>query len=421
MGRKTQISLFDGTDTTYQIKKHSSMTQMANFTSMMERKVMNPLIRIARDVLKRNPGATSFSCEIGLIKRLAGLGDSDNKQLKLALISLRNTSIEYNIFKKDKKKTWWVFGFLAEAKIEEYGRGRPTIVTFQFAQTIQQVIERPDMFVTLDLFVLRWLNSKHSIALYETMKDYERLGQYRFPIEGFRKLMGIKAGQYSIFSMLKKRVLDVAINEINLKSDIQLSYTIEKLGRKVVGILIKLNLINDECQVTGTSNQISDKLKSFGINDSTIKKLIQRHDEQYLLANIAIVEEQVRKGKVNNASGYLLKAFQDDYRPTETEYSRSKTVLQQQHMEEQRAREDEEANERKVALAAKEEQKQQLLERIARIPEEELQKHKEEFYLHVQNNDILKRISDIKGMKDSMMQWPWLRFMEERLTLVQSN
>jgi len=46
-------------------------------------------------------------------------------------------------------------------------------VTFEFPTTIQQVIEKPEMYVKLNLLVLRGLDSKHSIALYEVLKDYQ--------------------------------------------------------------------------------------------------------------------------------------------------------------------------------------------------------------------------------------------------------
>jgi len=41
--------------------------------------------------------------------------------------------------------------------------------------------------------------------------------------------MGIKEGQYSIFTMLKKRVLDKAVDEINNKTDLQVEYEVERL------------------------------------------------------------------------------------------------------------------------------------------------------------------------------------------------
>lgn len=40
--------------------------------------------------------------------------------------------------------------------------------------------------------------------------------------------MGIKDGQYKIFTMLKKRVVDKAIEEINEKTDIEVSIDLER-------------------------------------------------------------------------------------------------------------------------------------------------------------------------------------------------
>ena len=71
MSRKTQIALFEGENSVWEIKKHSSIVQMSNITTLQERKAMNTLIRIAKDHLKRNPGQRSFICDIGMVKRLS--------------------------------------------------------------------------------------------------------------------------------------------------------------------------------------------------------------------------------------------------------------------------------------------------------------------------------------------------------------
>lgn len=84
------------------------------------------------------------------------------------------------------------------------------------------------MYVKLDLYIIRGLESKHSIALYEMMKDYQNLGQYNCSIDAFRKLMGIEEGQYKIFTMLRKRVLEKAVSEINDKTDIFIEYGLIK-------------------------------------------------------------------------------------------------------------------------------------------------------------------------------------------------
>ena len=82
---------------------------------------MNSLIRLAKDQLKRHPESRVFQCDIGIIKRLSGLTDSDNSDLKDALRNLSSTKIEYNILHKDKEERG-VFSFLAEVKITTEGR-----------------------------------------------------------------------------------------------------------------------------------------------------------------------------------------------------------------------------------------------------------------------------------------------------------
>ena len=54
----------------------------------------------------------------------------------------------------------------------------------------------------------------------------------------FRLLMGIEEGKYSKFSMFQRRVIDVAINEINQSEHINfmLSYELEKTVRKITHI-----------------------------------------------------------------------------------------------------------------------------------------------------------------------------------------
>ncbi|MEZ4950648.1 MAG: replication initiation protein [Saprospiraceae bacterium] len=80
------------------------------------------------------------------------------------------------------------------------------------------------------------MESKHSVALYELMKDYQNLNRYRCEIGNSQKADGVEDGQYSIFTMFKKRVVDKAVAEINEKTDIQLSFDLEREGRKVTAL-----------------------------------------------------------------------------------------------------------------------------------------------------------------------------------------
>lgn len=318
MGRNKQISLFDENETIWEIKKHSSIVQMWNITTKQERKTMNALIWIAKDILKRNSDERVFRCDIGMIKSLCGFTDTNNIDLKNALRTLADTKIEYNIFDKDSRE-WGIFSFLASARIKEQGRWKPTFVTFDFPAMVLEVIKHPNMFVKLNLLIVRWLDSKHSIALYEFLKDYIRLGKLRCRIEDLRKMMGIQSHQYKSFTMIHKRVIQVAVEEINIKTDIEVSYEIEKEGRRVVNINFKMRPKNKQAIGFEQSDEIKKQLLNFKVKEEKVNELLQKHDEQYLRANIEIVKEQMKKWKVKNPTGYLLKAFDNAYSESQIE------------------------------------------------------------------------------------------------------
>ncbi len=75
--------------------------------------------------------------------------------------------------------------------------------------------------------------------------------------------MGIKERQYSIFSMLRKRVLDRAVEEINEKTDILISYDLERVGRKIVTIVLMVNAKNKAQLSHHAPHTIEKKLKDF--------------------------------------------------------------------------------------------------------------------------------------------------------------
>lgn len=416
MTKNGQVSLFEDKNTSWEIKKHSSIVQMSNVTTLVERKSMNALIRIAKDCLKRDPNQRIFTCEIGLIKRLAGLWDNDNSELKEALKRLSHTKIEYNIFNKDKEE-WGFFSFLAEVKIRSEGVGKSAYITFEFPSTVLSVIKHPNMFVKLNLFIIRGLKSKHSVVLYEFMKDYQNLWRYRCDINAFRKLMGINPGQYSIFSMLRKRVLDTAIAEINQQTDIQIEYELERMGRKVTAIILKVCSNKGRYQEGNSSQTIKDKLKRFGLVESKIEELLRKHTEEMLQANIEIVEEQISQGKVKNKIGYLLKAFSEDYGKgeREKEYTIEKRKKKEQDRAEQKKKTEAEKREKTMRQNFKIREKKLVQERVESLNPWDLEKLKVQFLESIQGNPLILKIYETKGFDSSYVQSCWISRLASKL------
>ena len=85
------------------------------------------------------------------------------------------------------------------------------------------------------------MDSNYSIRLYELLVQWKKAGKTPlFELEQFRGQMGLGVNEYKTMSNFKKRVLDLAVREINEKSDLKVSYAQEKEGRKITGFKFKV-------------------------------------------------------------------------------------------------------------------------------------------------------------------------------------
>ena len=271
------------------------------------------------------------------------------------------------------------------------------------------------MYVKLDLLILRRIKSKYSVALYELMKDYQNLGGYRISVEDFRKLMGIQPGQYEIFTMLRKRVLDKAVDEINGKTDLFVAYDLEKVGRKTLAVLFKVKKRNQSLLPDNTQGAIEEKLKGFGIKTSLIKKLIKRHKGDYLWANIAIVEEQMAQGNVRNPTAYLLKAFQENFIPEETEYSKRQKKEAEKKKAQQQERENKIKAEKEKRKAFQTWKAKEVKRRLNDLSSSELENLFQEYIGSILDHPIFSKMYEAKGFENPIIQDNRHRYLEPQV------
>lgn len=58
----------------------------------------------------------------------------------------------------------------------------------------------------------------------------------KFTLDEIKELLGIENGTYAIYSNFKRKVLSIAVNEINLKADLIINLQEYKISRKVISI-----------------------------------------------------------------------------------------------------------------------------------------------------------------------------------------
>ena len=95
------------------------------------------------------------------------------------------------------------------------------------------------------------LNSAYSVRLYELLTQWrEAKKTHLFNLDIFRSQLGLGVNEYKKMNDFKKRVLDLAVTEINKKTDLKISYEQEKIGRKILGFRFKV-LSKEKSKDTG--------------------------------------------------------------------------------------------------------------------------------------------------------------------------
>ena len=111
------------------------------------------------------------------------------------------------------------------------------------------------------------LNSRYSLRLYELVVQYLKIGKTPiFELKKFRFQLGLLPNEYDRMNNFKKKVLDLAVNEINEKTNITVSYEQKKQGKVIVGFIFTVNEKRKEKDVTPKTNDNSD----YWLNDKQV-------------------------------------------------------------------------------------------------------------------------------------------------------
>lgn len=102
---------------------------------------------------------------------------------------------------------------------------------------LPMLVELSKNFTTYHLDKVATLSSQYAIRFYEFFMQFMKNENSWLDItlEELRFRFGLKENEYKTMSNFKQFVLDYSVKEINKKTDIKVSYTQKKQGRKIVG------------------------------------------------------------------------------------------------------------------------------------------------------------------------------------------
>jgi plasmid replication initiation protein len=227
---------------TISIQKDSQLVSIyaSGQLTATQKKIYNALIFVTKQLLKKDEKRFKFQVDLqSLMKIVYGDNEWSYKHVKDNILAIKKIMVEYNVLGKGgkgrKRDYISIFNLLGGITIED------GIVDYNFDFQVLDFIKKPMSYVYLDLRIIKGLDSKHSIGLYEILEDYKKLGKIDIEIEKFRKAMDIGENQYTRFNNLSDKVLVPSIEEINNKTNLKVSYEKITRGRKVVGLSFKIS------------------------------------------------------------------------------------------------------------------------------------------------------------------------------------
>lgn len=176
-------------------------------------------------------------------------------------------------------------------------------------------------FTQYKLSNIVYLSSSYAIRLYEMLKKQEAIGARTFYIDELRKRLGV-TDKFKAYKDFRLYVIDIAVREINAKTDLNIKYTPHKAGRKFDCIEFDIHKKEPPREIfEGKSLYINQN-----ISEANVQKLLDLgfkiRDIMNMLdyltnaeaAEAIQAEERIAKGKVRSKKALIRTALKEKWR-----------------------------------------------------------------------------------------------------------
>lgn len=219
------------------VVKDNSLIDASFNLSLVEHRIMLLAIVEARDVF-------NLTCETALeikavtYKEQFTVDDSEvYQQLKDAGKTLKRREFTY----LDKYKGIEAYSTVNWVNKITYVPKKGMIVLKLSADVIDMITRLETHFTKYYLNQVSNFKSKYALRLYELLMKWSANGlTQKYEIQDLRKKLGILDNEYKSTAYLKRDVLEKSIQEINLKTDLKVSYEHFKQGRSISHIRFKI-------------------------------------------------------------------------------------------------------------------------------------------------------------------------------------
>lgn len=222
-----------------EVIKNNSFIRCNNNLTTVQRKSFAIMLKESLDTIKEQGEKKYYGMPLTEYRKLMGyMPDIPTKQIREDLKQLMTKVIEWDV---DEQGYGKASVMLAGFELER-GTG---LIKWAFSPFLIDKL-LADGYTPLKLSIVLDFNSKYALALYENLQMRKEFKKTSFELAEFRALMGVETHEHKRMGNLKDWVLHAAIDEINAKSDMRITYKDIKEGAKITGFSFAWELLSSE-------------------------------------------------------------------------------------------------------------------------------------------------------------------------------
>ena len=327
-----------------EVIKASPAIQIQSKITLLQRRAWNVLLANAYNEL---PDKDIHTVSVSELAAKLGFDSGNHNYLKEVLGSLGDCKVEWNLLNKDNKKEWGFAVLLASADIKD------GICTYGFAPHLRLKLYNPRMYTRLNLSLQNQFRSQYALVLWEICFDYydskrEQSETPFIPLEVFRELMGVESDEYVLFKAFNRKVIKVAIEEINTLTEYHVEVEYKRIGRKIAELKFHIAKVKQVPIQESLFPDIEDltpvavELVQAGIDRNVAMEIADREWDYvtpeklpepgtYPDFNEYIgekIEMSLTAAGVKNRSGYIIEAIRENYQNETVQKERERRAEQ---------------------------------------------------------------------------------------------
>ena len=269
-------------------KSNELIQKFKNTFSLQEMKIINFII----SRIKSPKYDSDFNVIKVHIKELANeigyesVNGKAYKDIKKALSLLSKQQSDFiEIVTKDGRVEETIVRWLEKPRVDK----ATGMVTLKLDDDLKPyLLNLKKNYTKFEWLYTKAMQSKYSVKLYELLKSWEktRQGVKEFNLDDLKNYIDAP-DSYKNFNTFKKRVLDIALEEINEITDLLVSYETKKKGKKVIGLIFHIS----KKEVKNIPPAVTVPYEENSVQEKSNSDLNINYDDFYKIAGLNMIHD----------------------------------------------------------------------------------------------------------------------------------